>query len=892
MTRQRHPTPFTCCKRSVLAGERGVAMGVQARHDTLGIKKVLKCSIGISYRCASEHWALFSLALLLYLLYRSSPGLFAFLLSTSPVIICATLLLGILLSYGSTHLPESIEDRKTDTDSSAPRFGCFSRNVHFGAHQGFSVPAVKESTVGFKCWEIRNPSFSKARADKLTELDDTVPLLKESVDQGDERVYGHDRLTELFASISSMVTLQQEIGMEKFMKADHEREFRDPFSNNDNSTEYASLFEDAGQRRVDEKETTFGLCSSSENDRENDETVRKENQDKLLTDDQSDNVGEVSEDNPAKKPAGTCKWGRAFSVRQRKKLDGIKIEPINVDISSQLDSSLVSPCARVGNHDVSSDFDSVKPEFSSSDITMVDVAPMLDGTDPPLSNDDSGKLEDSSCDITMADVAPMLDEIDPPLGNEFPSPEPIDNDDSVCGSNFCRLDPQMDSDNNSKPDTGKAENDAKDGEKKKDDGGNQPEFLGTADEDKNAMDLGYSEVERSRRLEFLMAKRRSRKNIIFDLDGNDACQSADRFSRFRMQVQPISVSRRSPFDLASDPDEAAIPGSAPSIMHRRNNLFEPPSEQSDDGGVSAHDNLDSQEIMTGSRRDMVFKRHDTFNFGGQERHRSRFKPCFVLDAMDIQEESTGSFQRQFSDKSVSKLSAVSECDTLSSVADQEESNNLVKRDFQRWFSDKSASRLSVVSESDTLSLGADQEECNDLVKKDFQRWFSDKSMSRLSVVSGSDALSLAAGQEERSDFNKDFLWYFQRQFSDKSMSKVTVVSESDALSLVADQEEHTDFNKDFLWYFQRQFSDKSVSRQSVVAESDIISSVTDQEDRSDLVEKDVLLGDTSPELPRQESDVGNAGSKCPDTVDFVGDETLNAAVASGMEPEPVCNAAT
>ncbi|KAE8789562.1 Arogenate dehydratase 3, chloroplastic [Hordeum vulgare] len=45
---------------------------------------------------------------------RSAPGFFAFLLSSSPVIICTTLLLGILLSYGDTDLPEANdEDTKT-----------------------------------------------------------------------------------------------------------------------------------------------------------------------------------------------------------------------------------------------------------------------------------------------------------------------------------------------------------------------------------------------------------------------------------------------------------------------------------------------------------------------------------------------------------------------------------------------------------------------------------------------------------------------------------------------------------------------------------------------------------------------------------------------------------
>jgi len=729
------------------------------------------------------------------------------------------------------------------------------------------VPAFEENTVSFKCWEIRKPSFGKERDDKLVELDDAVPLLKGSVDQGDDRVDANDTLAEVVTSIPSMVTLHRKIGMEEVMKANHEMESKVPFSSNDKSTEHANLFEDVDQSGVDEKETTFGLCSSSENERENGEILAKENQDGVLTDSQSDSVREASEDKPADKPAGACKWGRAFSVRQRKKLAGLKIEAINIDVGSQLDSSLGSPCARDGSHDGSSGFDSGKPESSSSDITT-------------------------------NDVAPMLDEIGPPFGDELSSPVPIAFDDFGRDSSFSPLDFQIDSDNNNKADASKAENDAKDGEEKKDDGGNKPAFAWTADEDKNDMDLGYSEVERSRRLEFLMAKRRSRKNIMFDLDrnmididGNDVCQSADRFSRFRMQVQPISVQRRSPFDLASDPDEAAIPGSAPSVMHRQKNLFELPSEQSNDSGVSAHHDLDSQQFATSSHRDMVFRRRDTFNFGSQERQRSTFKPCFVLEAMDMEEESTSSFQRQFSGKSVSKLSVVSESDTLSSAADQEELNDLVKKDFQRWFSDKSMSKLSIVSESDTLSLVADQEEHNDFVMKDIQRWFSDKSMSKLSIVSESDALSLVADQEEHGDLiNKEFLWHFHRQFSDKSVSKRT---ESGTISVVADQEEHSDFNKDFLWYFQRQFSDMSVSKLSTAAESDIISSVVadaDQEDHDDPMKKDFLLEHASSELLRQETDFDILEERS-DLINLVDGETLSA-VTSGVESEPVEDTAT
>jgi hypothetical protein len=712
------------------------------------------------------------------------------------------------------------------------------------------VPAFKENTVSFSCWEIRNPSFGKD--DKLAELDEVVPLLKGSVDRGDERVDADDSLAQVLASNPSVVTLQQEVGMEEFMKANHDRESKDPFFSSNKSTGCANSLEDVDQSRVDEKDATFGLCSSSENERENGVMLAKENQDS-----QCDR--EASEDKPAEKPAGACKWGRAFSVRQRKKLDGLVIEAINIDVGSQLNTSPGSPCARVGSHDGSSGFDSGKPESSSSDITATDVAP-------------------------------VLDEIGPLLGDELSSPIPIANGDLGCDSSLFPQDSQIDSDNNNKVDTSKVENDAKDGQERKDDGGNKPGFAWTADEDKNAMDLGYSEVERSRRLEFLMAKRRSRKNIIFDLDrnmldidGNNVCQSSDRFSRFRMQVQPISVPRRSPFDLASDPDEAAIPGSAPSVMHRQKNLFELPFEQSNDSGVSAHHDVDSKEFATTSHRDMVFRRRDTFNFGSQERQRSRFKPCFKLEAMDIKEESASSFQRQFSNNSVSKLSVVSESDTLSTVADQEELNDLVKKDFQRWLSDKSMSKLSIVSESDTLSLVADQEEHDDVVIKDIQRWFSDKSMSKLSIASESDTHSLVADQEEPSGhINKEFLWYFQRQFSDKSVSKRSVVSESGTLSLVADQEEHSDFNKDFLWYFQRQFSDKSVSKLSVAAESDILSSVADanQEDHDDAITKDFLCGHASPELLRQESDLDML-EESPDVTNL---ETLRA-VTTGLESE-------
>jgi hypothetical protein len=130
------------------------------------------------------------------------------------------------------------------------------------------------------------------------------------------------------------------------------------------------------------------------------------------------------------------------------------------------------------------------------------------------------------------------------------------------------------------------------------------------------------------------------------------------------------------------------------------------------------------------------------------------------------------------------------------------------------------SKLSVVSDSETLSLVADQEEHGDLINKEFlwyfQRQFSDKSISKHSVASETGTRSLVADQEEGSDFNKDFLWYFKRQFSDKSVSKQSIATESDIISSAAeaDQEDRDDLMK-------KVFLCGHASRELVRQESDL-----------------------------------------------------------------------
>uniref|UniRef100_A0A0E0HG69 Uncharacterized protein n=1 Tax=Oryza nivara TaxID=4536 RepID=A0A0E0HG69_ORYNI len=493
------------------------AMGVEADHGTPCIRTILRCSIRMSYRYASENWVLLFPVLLLYLLFRSSPGFFAFLLSHSPVIICAALILGVLISHGSTNVAEIKEERKSVAEVSDPKYADLSRNIHLEANKGFSA---KENTASLNDGEIKD-----------------------------------------------------------------------------------------------------GLNSSREDVIEVVEMVGKISHDRGSTDSQSDEMKVDSED----KPAGTCKWGRAFSVRRRKKLSDIKVEPINAAVDSPLDSSLDSPFGRVGCHDGSPGFDHDQTE----------------GTTPGT---------------PRTRIASVLDEIDPLSSADFPHPDPIQNDDS--DNHMSLQDSRTVSDNNYESDKSKAnKNDDKNVS-------TDPAFLGTVDDDKNVMDLGYSEVERHRRLEILMVKRRSRKNIVFDPDSN-------------LDIDNDKVCKRNPSDILSCSDETEFPGSAPSVLHTRRNPFDHPFEQSDESDLHEHVAIPHQ--------DMFFTRHESFSIGSQGRRPSRFKPPFIIEARDIDEPSASDFQRQFSDKSASTLSTVTESDIISSVADQEDISNSIKNDSSREY---------------------------------------------------------------------------------------------------------------------------------------------------------------------------------------------------------------
>ncbi|KAF8751284.1 hypothetical protein HU200_012161 [Digitaria exilis] len=611
------------------------AMALEAKQAALCIKKVLRFPIRKGYRFVSEHPILFGFGVLLYLLYRSSPGFFAFLLSSSPVIICTTLLLGALLSYGEINLPEASEDHKGTSEISAFKVENPCSDTHFEANQRLSVPGFREDTSNFKEREINQTVSFRERASEH------VPLLRRA-DEEDERGDYHN-IPRTLTPFPSMVNLRQESGIKEDLNFNKRREPEGSFFIQNKADRQTILFDAAHLSGLNDKETSFGLFPSSENVNKHVDMEDNLNQERV-TESSASKEREISEEKQTEELAGTSK-SAFISIQPWEKMDRLNVDTNNAVEDSLLDSSLGSPWARVGSQDGSSGFDS-------------------DGA------------ESSSPDASMTDIAPVLDEIDPLLGADSARPDPIPKDDSDTDSHVSE-DHQIDDDSNDEGD----ENDSKDNaEGKKKDDGKDAAFLWTADDEKNLMDLGYSEMERNRRLEILMARRRSRKNIRFeidnnfiDVDSNGAGRSLDDLSRFRSQVAPIAVPRRNPFDLPYDFEEAAIPGSAPSILHARKNPFDLPLEQPHDIGDSTHDNLNAGESVTSPRRDMFFRRHESFNFGRtdaiQERRFSKLKPYFVPETV---EWNASNFQRQFSDKSDSKLSSVTESDVASSVADQED----------------------------------------------------------------------------------------------------------------------------------------------------------------------------------------------------------------------------
>ncbi|XP_074354001.1 uncharacterized protein LOC141692937 [Apium graveolens] len=291
------------------------------------------------------------------------------------------------------------------------------------------------------------------------------------------------------------------------------------------------------------------------------------------------------------------------------------------------------------------------------------------------SDSESDGAESSSPDASMADILPLLDELHPLLDEDVPQHArmPLEGSDDTSESSS---ESSSGEDNELDDDIENHENELEvvDDEEEQEGHEDKSAIRWTEVDQKNLMDLGTSELERNKRLESLIARRRLRKSMkmmteknLIDFDSVD----------LPFSIAHISTARRNPFDLPYDDDMGLppIPGSAPSIMSQRRNPFDLPYDSSEEKPDLMGDDF-QHDVMTLQSKEPVFRRNETFNVGpslfGTSRHESKFKPYFIPERMTSEGTSYSSFHRQSSDLSESKASSVPETESITSDEDLED----------------------------------------------------------------------------------------------------------------------------------------------------------------------------------------------------------------------------
>ncbi|RWW29073.1 hypothetical protein GW17_00006439 [Ensete ventricosum] len=228
------------------------------------------------------------------------------------------------------------------------------------------------------------------------------------------------------------------------------------------------------------------------------------------------------------------------------------------------------------------------------------------------SDSESGGAQDS--DSSKSNTAPVLDELDP-----FVSEDDSGDDSAASSQNHASDDGSTEAE--------EADNqDEEEAEKEKDEGGGKAAVRWTADDERNLVNLGNSELERNRRLETLLAKREARKVLqrnLIDLDGN-----MEKGSQSQGHLPWVNAPRRNPLDLSGSSDDS-FPGSAPCVLLPRLSPF----DLADDDPVEEEKNSRQQDLVAAPQRDIFFTRHESFSVGSffgefkQEKRVSRLNPC-------------------------------------------------------------------------------------------------------------------------------------------------------------------------------------------------------------------------------------------------------------------------
>ncbi|XP_050236164.1 uncharacterized protein LOC126686170 [Mercurialis annua] len=145
----------------------------------------------------------------------------------------------------------------------------------------------------------------------------------------------------------------------------------------------------------------------------------------------------------------------------------------------------------------------------------------------------------------------------------------------------------------------------------------------TEDDQKNLMDLGISELERNKRLESLIARRRARK--LYKMNTEKILIYT---SSAHIPVAPVLVPRAGKHYSSGSDDK--IPGSAPSVMLPSRNPFDIPYDPHEEKPDLMADSF-QQEFMSTHQGNLFFRRHENL----------KPEPSFSLDNHQKDSENAG-----------------------------------------------------------------------------------------------------------------------------------------------------------------------------------------------------------------------------------------------------------
>ncbi|XP_059668232.1 uncharacterized protein LOC132313472 [Cornus florida] len=303
-------------------------MGVGLLDIGVQIQKFMVFAFRRCYRSVCNHPFLVGLVLFLIFLYRSFPFLFSLFVSASPVLVCTAVLLGTLLSFGQSNIPEIEKEEERIHEILSLKTGVSSDAVVVERDESFDIERYTDKRRDVVEKSIQEASSTSSKVSELDRDDNSFlessPLIQEN---------------------------SREIQFEKRVIEEEERELLD------SGYEKKSEVNEESPRHGEVVENQYSLIHEVRG-----EVV--ENQYSLIHEVRDEIVNGEN--------------------------DKSSVEYVDSRMAGDFDSSQIPPWRQVeaaDHDDEASDYGSDDAESSSPDASMADIIPMLDELHPLLDED-------------------------------------------------------------------------------------------------------------------------------------------------------------------------------------------------------------------------------------------------------------------------------------------------------------------------------------------------------------------------------------------------------------------------------------------------------------------------------------------------------------------------